>query len=81
MNDQGIPLLRLPEKVYAKCLERKCREIVEKKLEKGQYGFRPGRSITDQISVLSQIFEKFWEYAKNVCACFVDQENAYDRVP
>ena len=45
-NYRGISLLSLPGKVYAKCLERKCREIVESKLEDGQCGFRPGRSWT-----------------------------------
>ena len=28
-----------------------------------------------------QIFEKFWEYVKDIYACFVDLEKAYDRVP
>ena len=80
-NYRGISLLSLPGKVYAKCLERKCREIVKSKLEDGQCGFRPGRSTTDQIFALKQIFEKSWEYAKNLFACFVDLEKAYDRVP
>ena len=70
-NYKGISLLSLPGKVYAKCLERKCREIVESKLEDGQCGFRPGRSTTDQIFTLKQIFEKSWEYGKNLFACFV----------
>ena len=77
---QRISLLSLPGKVYAKCLERKCREIVESKLEDGQCGFRPGRSTTDQIFTLKQIFEKSWEYGKDLFACFVDLEKAYDRV-
>ena len=72
---QRISLLSLPGKIYANCLERKCREIVESKVEDGQCGFRPGRSTTDQI------FEKSWEYGKNLFACFVDLEKAYDRVP
>jgi len=72
-----ILLLNLPGKVYAKCFERKCREIVESKLEDGQCGFHPGRSTTDQIFTLKQIFEKSWEYEK---ACFVDLEKAYDGV-
>ena len=38
-NCRGISFLSLPGKVYAKCLERKCREIVESKLEDGQCGF------------------------------------------
>ena len=80
-NYRGISLLSLPGKVYAKCLERKCREIVESKLEDGQCGFRPGRSTTDQIFTLKQIFEKSWEYGKDLFACFVDLEKAYDRVP
>ena len=43
-------------------------------------GLRPGRSTTDQIFTLQQIFEKSWEYAKDVYTCFVDLEKAYDRV-
>ena len=35
----------------------------------------------DQIFALQQIFKKFWEYAKDVNACFVDLEKAYDRIP
>ena len=79
-NYREISLLSLPGKVYAKCLERKCREIVVSKLEDGQCGFRPGRSTTDQIFTLKQIFEKCWEYGKDFFACFIDLEKAYDRV-
>ena len=77
---RGISLLSLPGKVrvYDKCLERKCREIVESKLEHGQCFFRRGRSTTDQIFTLNQIFEKFWVYDKDLFACFVDPEKAYD---
>ena len=77
-NYRGISLLSLQGKVYAKCLERICREIVESKLEDG---FRPGPSTTDQTFTLKQIFEKSWEYGKDLFACFVDLEKAYDRVP
>ena len=34
----------------------------------------------DQIFALQQIFEKSWEYAKKVNACFVNLEKAYDRI-
>ena len=61
--------------------EKKCREVVESKLEDGQCNFCPGRSTTDQIFTLRQIFEKSVEYAKDVFACFVDLEKAYDGVP
>ena len=74
-------LISVPGKVYVKCLEKKCREIVEPKLTDAQCGFRPGRSTMGQISALQQILEKSWEYAKQVNACFVDFEKAYDRIP
>ena len=55
---------------------------MESKLEDGQCGFRPGRSTTDQIFTLKQIFEKsFGVHGKDLFACFVDFEKAYDRVP
>ena len=68
-------------KVYAKCLEKECREIVKPKLTDAHCGFQLGRSTMDQIFALQQIFEKSWEYAKEVNACFVDLEKAYDRIP
>ena len=67
--------------MYAKCLERKCREIEESKLDDDQCGFRPGRSTTNQIFTLRQIFEKSWEFAKEVFACFVELEKTFHRVP
>ena len=80
-NYREISLLSLLEKVYAKCLERKCRETMESKLDDGRCGFRLDRSAMDQIFTLRQIFEKSWENAKDVFACFADLEKAYDRVP
>ena len=80
-NCRRKSLLSLPDKVYAKCLERKCLEIVESKLEDGQCDFCPGRCTTDQIFTLKQIFEKSWEYGKDLFTCFVDLEKAYDSVP
>ena len=50
----------------AKCLEKTCHEIIEPKLNDTRCGLRPGRSTTDQIFTLQQIFEIPWEYAKDV---------------
>ena len=41
----------------AKCLEKRCREIIQSKLNDTQRGFRPGPSTTDQVSLSSN----FWE--------------------
>ena len=54
---------------------------MESKLEDGECGFHPGRSTTDQIFTLKQIFEKSWKYDKDLYACFVDLGKAHDRVP
>ena len=80
-NYQRLSLLRLPGNVYAKRLERKCREIVKLKLEDGQCGFHPDRSTTNQTFTLSQSFEKSSKYVKDIFACFVDLEKKHDRVP
>jgi len=43
--------------------------------------FFRGRSNTEEISTLQQIFEKSWEPAKDVHTCFVDLGKVYGRVP
>ena len=80
-NYRGITLLSLPGKIYARVLERKCRTIVEPKIQDTQCGFRPGRGTTGQLFTLRQVFEKAWEFAKPVYTAFIDLEKAYDRVP
>ena len=35
----------------------------------------------DQMFARQQVFEKSWEYAKEVYTCFVDLEKGYDHVP
>ena len=79
-NYRGISLLSLPVKVYAKCLEKRCRKIVKRQLQDAQCGFIPGRSTIDQIFSFQQVFKKSWEYAKDVYTNFVDLEKAYDRI-
>ena len=79
-NYRGTSLISVPGKGHAKCLEKKCREIVETILTGAQCSFRPGRSTMDQNFSLPQIFEKSWEYANEVNACFVDLEKVYDRI-
>ena len=65
----------------AKCLEKRCREINEPKLNYTRCGFHLGHSTTDQNFTLQQIFEKSWKYAKHFYTYFVNLEKAYDWVP
>ena len=62
------------------CLEGECQERVESKLGEDQCCFRLGRSATDHIFTVKQIFEKSWEYAKSVFAYFVDLKKACYRI-
>ena len=57
-NYRGISLLSFPENVHAKCLENRCREIVESQLKNAQCEFCPGRFTMDQIFAFQQVFEK-----------------------
>ena len=50
----------------AKRLEKMCREIIEPKLGDTQCCFHRRRSTPGQIFTFQQIFEIFWEYAKDV---------------
>ncbi|KAI3364402.1 hypothetical protein L3Q82_010826 [Scortum barcoo] len=78
---QGITLLSLPGKVYARVLERRIRPIVDPRIQEEQCGFRPGRGTLDQLYTLHRVLEGLWEFAQPVHMCFVDLEKAFDRVP
>lgn len=60
-NYRGISLLSVVGKLYASILEKKVRGIVEDVLDENQCGFRPMRGCQDQIFVLRQTIEKFYE--------------------
>jgi len=62
---QGISLLNLFGKLYERCLEEKCGEIIELKLVYTQRGFCPGRSTTEQIFTL----QKIWEIVRECQRC------------
>ena len=63
---------------------KKLKLYIEKITGDYQNGFRDGRSITDNISVLKIINEKIWEYNQNVqylfIYLFIDFQKAYDSI-
>ena len=77
-NYQGISLLSVPGKVYAKVLNERVKRIISGRIMELQGGFREGRSCIDQIFTLKQLMEKMIEKNKKMYVAFVDLEKAYD---
>jgi len=59
-----------------KCVEKRCPEIIERKQENTQCGFRSGLGTTYQIFTPKQSFEKSWQYNVDVYTSFIDLEKA-----
>jgi hypothetical protein len=61
-NYTGITLLNVVYKVLSSVLNERMKRYSEDLLEEYQCGFRPQRSTTDQISIIRQVMEKFYEH-------------------
>lgn len=59
---------------------QRVRCYAEEILGEYQCGFRSGRSTTDQIFVMRQIMERFYEYDVDIRILFVDFRQAFDSV-
>ena len=78
-NYRGIKLISHTSKIWEKVVDRRMRQCTN--IHESQFGFMPGRSTTDAISILKQIIEKHGEGQKNIRVIFVDLEKAYDSIP
>ena len=78
-NYRGIKLMSHTLKMWERVIERRLREKVV--ISDQQFGFMPGRSTTDAIFALRQLFEKYREGQRELHSVFIDLEKAYDRVP
>ena len=79
-NYRGLCLLTVGYKTYVKIL---CQRLLPYYLDiVGQYqvGFIPEKSTMDNIFILRQVNEKYWEYGKTAWHIYVDYKQAYDSV-
>ena len=60
---------------------RKKTEREEVKICDQQYGFMPGKSITDALFALRMLMKKYREGQRKLHWVFLDLEKAYDTVP
>ena len=65
-------------KVWERIIEARLRDGVE--INKQQYGFMPGKKITDAMFPLRMLMEKYKEHQRELHCVFMDLEKAYDRV-
>lgn len=79
-NYRGISVLGICYKIYASILKSRFNVIMENIILEPQNGFRKGRSCSDCIFTINQIFEKHREYNIPTFILFVDLEKAFDKV-
>ena len=75
-----ISLLCVPYKIIERLIYSRVEPLVDPLLPKQQAGFRRGKSIVDQVVLLTQSIEDFFEAKKKAGAVFVDLTAAYDNV-
>ena len=77
---QLISLLCVPYKILERLIDACVEPLVNPLLPKEQAGFRRGKSTIDQVVLLTQNIEDFFEAKKKASAIFVNLTAAYDIV-
>ena len=58
----------------------RCSHIIESSISDSQFGFRPGRGITDAIFIIRQLIEKAKEHQIPLHFHFIDFKAAFDTI-
>ena len=74
-----VKLLEHAMKIVERVLERRIQTLVS--LNEIQFGFMRGKGTVNAIFILRRMQEKYQKKDKKLYMCFVDMENAFDRVP
>ena len=76
---RGLKLTEQVMKVLKRIVDGLIRQVVS--TDDSQFGFVPGRGITDAIFVVRQLQEKYLAANKRLYMAFVDLEKAFGQVP
>ena len=76
----AISLLYVAYKIIERLIYTRIEPLIDSLLPKQQAGFRPGKSTVDQVVLLAQNIEDFFEAKKKAGAVFVNLTAAYDNV-
>ena len=79
-NYRGISLLRIPGKAYGRILTEKVCSLTERLIGGEQRRFRSNTGCVDQVFVMKQMSENFFDKNKSLHVACMDLEKAYDRV-
>ncbi|KAL4154026.1 hypothetical protein QTP88_001859 [Uroleucon formosanum] len=79
-NYRGISLLNVAYKIFSNCVLDRIKEKADQIIGHYQGGFRADRSTTDQMFIIIQLYQKSWEFDKEIHTLFVDFKKAYDSI-
>ena len=75
-----ISLFCVPYKIFERLIYARVEPLIDPLLPKEQAGFRRGKSTVDQVVLLTQNIEDFFEAKKKAGAVFINLTAAYDTV-
>jgi hypothetical protein len=76
---RGVKLLQHAMKVVERVFLMRLRKMVE--IDEMQCGFMPGKGTVDALFMARMLQERYGRKKRKLYMCFVDLENAFDRVP
>ena len=79
-DHRTISLISHTSKILLKVINNRMRARTEKDIGWDKFGFRKGMGTRDAVAIVRTLSERNIEHNKDIYACFVDYEKAFDRV-
>jgi len=79
-DHRTISLIAHTAKIVTNILRRRIEKKIEEILGEDPFGYRRGKGTSDAIGMLRIISERTLEIDEDLCVCFIDWKQAFDRV-